>query len=301
MAVQAAIKLATRGGEGIAPAAGSTAAGLEKLGGILDKILKAIKPITDILGFLLAITFQFVLKSIRLLAKIGKGIFDTGRLIGEKLRKFIVEKVIPKLIELKEKFIEWIKALPGRIWDFLKALPGKIWDFIKTGFTWLKEKFDILKDKLIAGFKLVKERAIALWKLAKEKLSQLWTSIKNLAGLIWDKLKAGFKWISDKVKDVWDSIKELPGKIWDKIKGLAGLIADKLKGVFSFGRGVDDAIIKPSGEIIKTDPADTIIATKTPGVIGGNKIFNFYGLTWPEAMEQVKRELGIDSFGQGRF
>lgn len=32
---------------------------------------------------------------------------------------------------------------------------------------------------------------------------------------------------------------------------------------------VDDAIIKPNGQVIRTNPADTIIATKTPGLAGG--------------------------------
>jgi len=86
------------------------------------------------------------------------------------------------------------------------------------------------------------------------------------------------------------------------------LIADKLKkvlsgigGFFGFGSGgstsADDAIIGPNGQIIRTDPRDTIIATQTPNASGGNT-FVFNGVTPQEIIDKIERNGGI---GQRRY
>ena len=97
--------------------------------------------------------------------------------------------------------------------------------------------------------------------------------------------------------------RSLPQRIWDLVKGLAGLIADAIGGIFRFGKNVGDAIIKPSGEVIRTDPKDTIIATKNPETInqGGSKTFIFNGVTPQEMIDTIKRELGVDVFRSSRF
>ena len=122
-------------------------------------------------------------------------------------------------------------------------------------------------------------------------------------------LKDKFLEIKDKLiklrDDFIQSILDLPGNIWDAIKGLAQMIADKIKGIFGFGGGtsVGDAIIRPNGEIIRTDPQDTLIATKTPDSVGGgvSKVFNIFGSTNTEIIELIKRELGVEGVRSTRF
>ena len=107
------------------------------------------------------------------------------------------------------------------------------------------------------------------------------------------------------LEDQSEKLDSLPERIWGFVKQLAGLIASKIKGFFSFGRKtttVDDAIIKPNGQVIKTNPQDTIIATKNPeGLGGGNKTFIFNGVTPQQVIDVIKRELGVDVIRSSRF
>lgn len=58
-------------------------------------------------------------------------------------------------------------------------------------------------------------------------------------------------------------------------------------------RNIKDAIITPGGDVINTDPADYLIATKTPGAMGGGGVtVNVYGdVTGEELIERVKQGL----------
>lgn len=89
------------------------------------------------------------------------------------------------------------------------------------------------------------------------------------------KLKKGFEiiWdtvgnLIDRVKNLIDWIKKIPSKI-----GFSGGSGTSIKPSSMPGGGdsssVNDAIISPSGRIITTNPADYLIATKTPGDLGG--------------------------------
>lgn len=71
---------------------------------------------------------------------------------------------------------------------------------------------------------------------------------------------------------------------------------------FSKEERVGDAILRPDGTIVRTDPRDTLIATKNPGGGGGGGVnINFYGLTMDEAIMKVKRELGSKGVTATRF
>lgn len=64
---------------------------------------------------------------------------------------------------------------------------------------------------------------------------------------------------------------------------------------------INDGIITKNGKVIKTHPNDTIFASKSPGGMGGQKVFNFYGVTPREMIETIKNELGEDVNNHGRF
>ena len=98
------------------------------------------------------------------------------------------------------------------------------------------------------------------------------------------------------------------GGILGAISGIPKLVAKLILGRLSgllgrFKRArVGDAIIKPDGSIIETDPRDTLIATKTPELLGGgSKTFNFYGVTSREMTDILKREIAIPSLRSSRF
>lgn len=281
-----------------------------------------------------------LLEGVGLLAIIA-GVLKSMQPIMDALKLFFglvalgILKLVKFIVNVMPKIIEFLKALPGRIWEFLKALPGRIWEFVKGLASLIWEKVKGLAS-LIWGFlkvlpgkiwNFVKGLALKIWELLKigftwlvEKLKLVWGIIKEKLKILKDKLVVKLKELKDKfvvkLKELKDKIielkdklveklKELPGKIWEFMAQLPSLIANALKGLFRIGGGkkksVGDAIIKPDGTIIRTDPNDTLIATRTPGAIGGGKVFNFYGVT-PQAMiEVIKRELGTDLLKSGRF
>ena len=279
---------------------------------------------SGILGFLLAgkplrdlfkIGLNFIILSF---LKLLKFLFVTlptffgnlGALIGK-----IMAKIGEFLKELPSKIWNFLKALPGMIWNFLKALPGMIWGLLKAGFnlivTGVKlaiEGVKIIINKLVgflkSAFKFTSDILKKLLTFIKAAPKRIWDFLKVLPEKIWNFMKAGFNFVKLVILSVVDSIKKLPSKIWEKVKGLDNLIARAIGDFFSFGSGrrVGDAILRPSGEVIQTDPKDTIIATQNPnGLGGGTKIFNFHGVTSEEMTNVLKRELGIGVTTSSRF
>ena len=55
---------------------------------------------------------------------------------------------------------------------------------------------------------------------------------------------------------------------------------------------VQDAIIRPNGDVIRTDPKDTILATQTPNAVGGGLTQIFNGVTPRQMLNEMKREFG---------
>ena len=280
-------------------------------------ILASLKPIQDLLALILNFAVFGIIKSLILIWDWALAIgadwaawWETGVAIWTSIVDW-VKNVVSTIKEWFSNAITWIKELPGKIWTNIKegfewikekfvdaiqwiiGLPERIWGFIKDGFEWIKEKLDIVWEKIVD----VKDSII-------EWLGNAVDWIKNLPNNIWSAIKEGFQWIKDKVIEVWNSIKSLPQLIWDKIKALASLIATKIKealpknpfrrnkNVDENGEPIEDAIITTDGRVLKTHPNDTIIATQNPGGLGGGqKIFNFYGVTPQEMMDVIKKEL----------
>lgn len=144
---------------------------------------------------------------------------------------------------------------------------------------WLRKKlqpvFDFFKEKFGPQIAAIKMAV----KLLGDVFKWLWE--KRLKPT-WDLFKKFIQWIEEKVLPV---IK----KIISIIKSIVGVF--KKAGDFSaFGGGggggndqVGDAIIRPDGSIIETDPRDTLIATKTPGRIGGTIVVNIEQLIASDA------------------
>jgi len=187
-----------------------------------------------------------------------------------------------------------------------------IWALLILGFDAVKNLLSNVWNTLVEKFTLVIDWFKTLWTAFTDKLTLVWNILKELPEKIWTLLKEGFNWLKDRLTDAWNAITELPSRIWDFMKGLPQLIADAIKGFFGgigsflgFGSkstSVGDAIIRPDGSIIKTDPNDTLIATQNPnGQGGGDKYFYFYGVTEDMFIDKIKRELMTDVLKAGRY
>lgn len=108
----------------------------------------------------------------------------------------------------------------------------------------------------------------------KEMFSNLIESIKEIWNKFIDSIKNTLSGITDKIRSVWDNFVS-------SIKSAISRIVDKIQNFRLFGGGrsretnVGDAIIRPNGQIIRTDPADTLIATKNPEALGGGVSMTF--------------------------
>jgi len=219
-----------------------------------------------------------------------------------------------KLIELKNRFLakmnEWKEKLLNLKNGFLekmrewKAKLIELKDRLVAKFAEWKAKLIELKDKLVGKFEEWKAKLIELKDRFLAKMDEWKTKLEE-----W---KTKLTELKDKLIK---NIQDLPSNIWGYIKGLGRIIADAIRGLISWGRKSDkrepdkkkpeepvgDAIIKPNGQIIRTNPNDTIIATQTPGNIGGNTTLNFYGVTPQEMITAMERHLGKGVIRASRF
>jgi hypothetical protein len=130
--------------------------------------------------------------------------------------------------------------------------------------------------------------AYALWK----NWDEVWGFIKKAS-------LAAYEWIKSKTIDplvkAFERIVAVINRVKDGISSITGGAVSKVTGAVSstIGRltSVNDAIISPKGDIITTHPDDYLIATKTPGSLGGGGVTvnitggTFYGLD--DMAEQV--------------
>ena len=296
--------------------------------GTVVGVLLSLKPIQDLLkiisGFVVLGFLEIVkiVKFIGYLAGLGwKTLFDYAKAAADYLKslwpniKTGLVEVWNKVTKAVQDAINWIVKLPANIWSFLKALPGQIWDFVKNLaqniWTFMKTGFDSVVNWLAA-------LPGSIWNFVKNLAGLIWGYVQKLPALIWGLLKDGFLWIKNEVVTAWNAIKALPSQIWSYMKNIGSMIASAVAGAIRsafdfFGNlskksdKVGDAIIRPNGQVIKTDPQDTLIAMKNPGMGGsgggglGGSTMNFYGVTPQQVVDLVVSQLGQQSLRRTRL
>lgn len=164
------------------------------------------------------------------------------------------------------------------IWDnlvkplinFLVAVAGKIGELVGKIGTWVWEN---VAEPIIKFFKHIYAKMreiqlqVALW--VKENIID---PVVNFFKKIWEKLTEIYNKVKDWVKEyITDPIV----KFFKKIKSFLDKISPS--GLYESGKsavksalGINDGVITPTGQVVKTDPKDYIIATKNPAsLLGG--------------------------------
>jgi len=184
-------------------------------------------------------------------------------------------------------------AVMGLI-DILWSLLTLDWEGVKSGlirmFTGL---WNIFKGIFLIQFEVLKAIMLGLWELLKSIL----VGAFELGLTIGD-------WI-------WTTITNVLTGAFNILSGIGSWIKDKVLGFFSFGRGggsrkVNDAVISPSGKVISTSPQDYLIATKTPGSLGGggggnNITVNINGNASGDDADKIARVIMQKLRHQGSF
>ncbi len=202
-----------------------------------------------------------------------------------------ISRLLEPLIGIIEPLIKTISTNLGKILKPVGSIAGHILD-IATGLlgadgtsSSLLSTFDSILSVITDVAKFALEMVDAFVEGLKPNIGPIVKDVNNLFKEIKnvvDKLLGGeeslknwkevFKWIGDNIGKLVQKPLEAMGFVF---KGI-GQTIDIIKGVgegigdFFTGEGkeekVKDAIIKPDGTVIRTDPADYIIATKTPGM-----------------------------------
>ena len=128
-------------------------------------------------------------------------------------------------------------------------------------------------------------------------LVDLGLNVLNYALPAIEKIATAFAFVIDKVTILFGWIKKLIDIL---AKVTFGYLTEGISAVGNlFGGGkskkVGDAIIRPNGQIIETSPQDTLIATKTPGAMGGLTVIiegnNIYGTDPDDIAEALNDKL----------
>lgn len=229
-------------------------------------------------------------------------------IIGDFLAKAIqtLAPIIEKLMPVAIRFLDFAMKL----FDALSPLIEPLTDLALVLFTAL---LDILEPLIPAIQELVPPVAELL-----QALIPIVPTIAQLIKLFAEMIAGGIKQIGPAIKVVLpiiealifffnkgiEAITILVGWIRDLVTwiqkiniGTLGKISNFIGGGFkSIGKviGVDDAIIRPNGDIIKTNPNDTLIATQNPDKMGGGiivQIENVYGVDAKDISRALAEEL----------
>jgi len=242
----------------------------------------------------------------------------------------IIIPIVTKVSEWTQEHPEltkWIVIVTGVLGGLALILGtlGLVMSFIIPGLVLLVSMFGAIAGVItfpliavIAGLVAVGVLLYKNWDVIKEKGMLVFDFLKNYFApeietlkLIVTLLGIAFKELwSNYIKPLWDNfrkfvdwIKDVAGKIIGDLLGKLGSVIGKIsEGRAEQGRAiaatrsritrVGDAIIRPNGQIIETDPRDTIIATKH-GFGGGIviNIENIHGLDPEEISRALSNEL----------
>jgi len=318
---------------------GGKAGGGSPVAGVLGKILKAVlpiglllslKPIQQILELLLGFLTVLLLKILQELGIISGREDPFFPEIEEQLNDIanLNESIVQSLAHLSElerlKVLELVQKAIEDTGLSLEAAQFANMDFLRNTLQNIgiditsktdEEIREIVAAALTAdqNIKDLEEVLDSDLVATKEELAKGLPLIKDRLGEVKDALDLGLddttQTLSKELKEIQDkedSMLELQGNL-GLLEGILNFIEkvfnvlDRLPIIGSFINRVGDAIIKPDGSIIKTDPRDTLIATQNPGNMGGNINVTFNGITIDEAFDHLKNLLGEDIVRSARF
>jgi hypothetical protein len=151
-----------------------------------------------------------------------------------------------------------------------------IHDFLVTTFNAMKNFVDVYWNAFVADID-------AMLAIVSTNWNATWSGISNFFIGIWDGVKSALNsalsFIQQQIATFASWVNSVFGPIVNTItavgnvaSGFGKAVSGAFNGAISLGASVTnihDAIITPGGDVIQSDPADFLIATKTPGSLVG--------------------------------
>jgi hypothetical protein len=209
------------------------------------------------------------------IALLVKPLVEFGMWLSAKFYEF-GQYVRSKLDEWWTGMMESFSSLYNNVSSFFSEWWGKIYSAFQTLYVKLSVFFVQIWDKIKAAFE-------SLYNKLKDMGSWAWDKLTSVLSTSFEALKGIGQWISDKIKDIWNGIKSVGSSL---VSGAKNLI------------GMNDGIITPKGDVIRTNPNDYIIATKNPGSLmggggssGANITINVQGVMDDRLIDEMSRKL----------
>jgi phage-related protein len=208
----------------------------------VEFLSRLLKPVMDIVGPIIKVLVENIQKISDPIMRIAGNIVDivTGLLSVEGTGKGLID-VFTSIVNIMGDIAKFVFEMVDSFVTGLKPTLKPIVNALGEIF----EQIEKIVKTIFSGSESIKE-----WKEIFE-----W-----LGGFIGEAILIPLEAIAFAYKGIAESIKV--------IKNVGGGIGDFFSGN---KKKVDDAIIKPDGQVIQTAPEDYIIATKTPGKLTGGK------------------------------
>lgn len=231
------------------------------LGDIIEDVYRLLQPIIKILSAILILALlpfmPILLGLINILLKSLEGWMDlSGRLAD---------------------LVEWVADLHNAIWTWIIEVLRGGFEIISSVGQWLWDNI------IIPGFQILAFIGEWIW---NNILMPPWLMLSGLILTIWDKfILPAWSFLINVGQWIWETIlqpafswlSDIGQWIWNIIKSPFDYLANLISDFFGIGSAsgnstsVNDAIIRPNGQVIKTSPSDTIFAVKDPSkLMGGN-------------------------------
>lgn len=228
-------------------------------------------------------------------------------IIGDLLKQALeaIIPFLPSLIDLLTRLVTTFSGLLTIILPLMEPLTElamvlfiAIFDAIDALLPTLEELVPVLVELLVAVTPLIP----SLGQILVLAIQLAVAGIKPLIPIIKAVIPI-FEWWINILNKIIGVIKTVVGWIKQLVSWMAKISMGAISAISSAfssrnksnPRNVDDAIIRPNGEIIRTHPKDTIIATKNPEGLGGSGIIinieNVYGVDANDVADALQDKL----------
>ncbi len=174
--------------------------------------------------------------------------------------KLIFKTALNLIKNIFGAFAAVLKGDWSELWNRIKAIGENVWGLI-TGL--FENQIELIKG---------------LMKEAKERTIGAWEKIVDFFKEAMEKIRGFFDPVIERIErfiDLAKRAREFAGDVAGKI---GGGIKSGASSAMSLVPGVNDAVITPKGDIVRTHPDDYIMAMKKPGQRGGTNVnVNVYG------------------------
>jgi phage-related protein len=187
---------------------------------------------------------------------------------------------------IKNTFVEYLKLIVGSVAVMLDSLVPNWEEKLLALRDFTIEIFNGIGDFFNAFIKNFMEA----WEVLSSFFSGLWKGIVSTFQSAVEKIAEFLDPIMRKIERAIQLISDIGGNIGSAVSSAVSTIKERGAEVL----GIEDAVITPSGKVIRTDPADWLMATKNPAAMAGSGgiTINVYGdVTGQDLIKRVGEEL----------